>query len=313
MSNLSESIILSTGAKMPRIGLGTWKAEPNKVGQAVKYALTEGNYRQVDCAAIYLNEKEIGQTLFEVFSGQRLKREEAFITSKLWNSQHARLNVVKACKKSLSDLKLEYLDLYLMHWGLAIPDDEDSEPLDGNGWLMTEKIPIRETWEAMEKLIKSGLVRAIGVANFTAPMLLDLLAYAKIKPAVNQIELHPYNQQTELVEYCQYNNIAVTAYSPLGSPGNFPGNERKYSLFEDEQLIKIANDHDKSVAQVLLRWAIQRQTIAIPKSLNEKNITQNIQVFDFELSEEDLNLIGSLDKKHRFVDPARWWKIPYFN
>lgn len=305
--------ILNTGAKMPRLGLGTWNAPQDKVGQAIKYAVLENGYRHIDCAAVYHNEKEIGESLKKVFSAGVVKREEIFVTSKLWNHAHARENVAAACKNSLRDLELEYLDLYLVHWGVAVSKmAKYSELVDSSGFLITEKIPIRETWEAMEELLQSGLVKAIGVANFTAPMLIDLLSYAKITPAMNQIELHPYLQQTALVEFCQYKNIAVTAYSPLGSPGGMNVGDPRPVLLHDKTIAEIALRHHRTPAQVVIRWAIQRNTIPIPKSITPERIRENSNVFDFELSGEEMEKIKMLDRNIRYVDPEEWWKIPYF-
>lgn len=313
-------LILNTGAPMPTIGLGTWKSAPDKVGQAVMCALSECGYRHIDCAAIYRNEKEIGKAFKKVFENKIRKRENIFITSKLWNTEHHTSSVKKACKATLTDLNLEYLDLYLMHWGIAIPSNDASpnnpsgrlaEQLDENGFLITEKISVRETWEAMEELVKAGLVKAIGVANFTAPMIIDLLSYAKIKPAVNQIELHAYLQQPELLEFCKYNNIVVTAYSPLGSPGNYK--EKGFPvLVEDDAIVEIARNRGKSPAQILIRWGIQRKTVVIPKSITPERIRGNFDVFNFELSEAEMETIKGLNKNLRFVNPYTWWKIPYF-
>ncbi len=310
MTQKENYVLLNTGAKMPIIGLGTWKSSPEKVGQAVAYALSDGGYRHVDCAAVYGNEKEIGCSLKSIFLSGKIKREDTFITSKLWNTKHAKGDVVAACKTTLVDLQLEYLDLYLMHWGIARAEEENP---DTQGMLMEKSVSVRETWEAMQELVKKGLVRAIGVANFTGAMVVDLCSYARVKPAMNQIELHPYNQQRRLVEFCQRNNIAVTAYSPLGSPGNIEGKEGEPILVEDRNVLAIAKTHGKSPAQILVRWAIQRGTIVIPKSVTPERIAENINVFDFELSAQEMELIGTLDQKHRFVDPYDWWKIPYFN
>jgi diketogulonate reductase-like aldo/keto reductase len=320
MNKIEKNMKLNTGALMPILGLGTWKSGLNKVKDAVIYAISECGYQHIDCAAIYCNEKEIGEAFKEVFKKNTIKREDIFITSKLWNTDHNKDNVEKACEKTLSDLNLEYLDLYLMHWGVAIPPNEKpldnpqgrlAPQLDENGILITEKVSIRETWEAMEKLVERGLVKAIGIANFTAPMLIDLLSYAKIKPAVNQIEIHAYLQQPELLEFCKYNNIVVTAYSPLGSPGNSKDKGFPF-LLEDNIINEITNTYNKTPAQVLIRWAIQRETVVIPKSVTPERIKENIDIFDFELSDADMKKIKELDKNLRFVDPYLWWKIPYF-
>lgn len=320
MTSFPDYLILPTGGHMPVVGLGTWKSPGDQAGQAVEYALAEAGYCHIDCAAIYRNQEEIGGAFKKIFSGNTRKREDVFITSKLWNTDHAKDRVRKACESTLADLNLEYLDLYLMHWGIAIPPTDApptnpagkwTEQHDANGFLITEKVSIRETWEAMEELVQIGLVKAIGVANFTAPMLIDLLSYANIKPAVNQIELHPYLQQQELVDFCKYQNITVTAYSPLGSPGNYK--ERGFPvLLEDETITKLAQSHNKTPAQILIRWAIQRGTVVIPKSITPEKIKENFNVFNFELTQNDMADIAKLNRNLRFVNPYAWWKIPYF-
>lgn len=270
--------------KIPAIGLGTWKAEKGKVGQAVAYAVKQAGYRHIDCAAIYENEAEIGEAL------GKLHRDELFVTSKLWNTEHHPDRVEKACRRTLADLKLDYLDLYLMHWGIAQP----------------EPIPIQTTWAAMEKLLDKGLVKSIGVANFTTMMLVDLLTYARIKPTVNQIEIHPYNSQVELVEYCQRLGITVTAYSPLGS---WRG---KQVLLSDPVVKEIAQEQQKTPAQVLIKWSLQRGLVVIPKSTTPERIAENIDVFDFELTPGQMTRINGLNKNQRIIDPIEWWGIPYF-
>ncbi len=316
-----QTLTLNTGAKMPTIGLGTWKSPIDQVEKSVEYALAEASYNHIDCASIYRNEKGVGNAFKKVFRSGKRKRSEVFITSKLWNTEHKGSRVGKACEETLSDLKLDYLDLYLMHWGLAIPSNTSdqanqygrfTEQLDKNGFLITEKVSVRETWEAMEELVSLGLVKAIGVANFTAPMLIDLLAYSKIKPAMLQVELHPYLQQQRLLDFCKHNDITVTAYSPLGSPGNYKS-KGKPVLIEDIVIRKIAKDHKKSVAQVLIRWAVQRGTVVIPKSVTPDRIMENIDVFNFELSSNEMQQISGLNKNVRYVDSCEWWKIPYFD
>ncbi len=293
---------------MPLVGLGTWKSASDEAGEAVAHALSECGYRHIDCAPIYGNEKEIGRSLRSVFGGNVVNREEVFITSKLWDTEHARDDVRQACEATLEDLQIEYLDLYLIHWGIAEP--KGGHTYDANGNLIVERVPIRETWEAMEELMDAGLVKAIGVANFTAPLLLDLFSYAEIKPAVNQIEVHPYLQQQRLIDFCQRLGMVVTAYSPLARPGYEEMSER----LVDEKLIRhVADAHAKTPAQVLLRWGIQRNTAVIPKSTHPERMKENIDIFDFALSESEMHEIGGLERGLRLVDPFQWGKIPYFD
>jgi len=305
---MQNSIDLNDGNKIPVIGLGTWKAKPNEVGDAVRFALTEAEYKHIDCALIYGNEQEIGQIFNDVI-GNNIKREELFVTGKLWNTYHHPEDVEKGCRKTLTDLKLDYLDMYLMHWGIAFERGDNLRPFGSDG-VRTENVSVQQTWEAMEALIAKGLVKSIGVCNFSTPMLVDLLTYAKIKPVMNQIELHPYNTQEGLVAYCQKNNIGITAYSPLGRPGTIVDAQR---IIDEEIVQKLAQKYHKTPAQILLHWAVSRGTIVIPKSVNPERIKENKDFFDFKMTEEDIAVIGSLNKNHRFINPVKEWKIPYFS
>jgi diketogulonate reductase-like aldo/keto reductase len=230
-----------------------------------------------------------------------------FITSKLWNAHHHPDNVEAACRQTLKDLKLEYLDLYLMHWGIAFDPKLESVPNIETGMVKTQPVSIQQTWQAMESLVEKGLVKSIGVSNFTTTMILDLLTYAKIKPVMNQIEIHPYNAQPELVEYCHNMDIAVTAYSPLGAAGNI-----KTKPISDKVIASIAKNHNKTPAQVIIRWVLGRGIVVIPKSITPSRIQENFQVFDFELSDQEMEQINNLNRDHRFIDPIDFWGIPYF-
>jgi len=304
------------GPKSLSLGLGTWKSEKGEVEKSLVSAIDIG-YRHIDGASNYLNEAEIGDALSSLFEKGVVKREDLFITSKLNNPYHHKEHVRDHLLKTLKDLKLEYLDLWLMHWPVAfayVPYDQNrrgfADDYDPNTPKIDNTVSVQETWRAMEEVYNEGLVRAIGVANFSGSILHDLLTYAKVKPAVNQVELHPYLQQTELVKYCHDNDIVVEAYSPLGTPGF--KKENAPTVLEDSTLVEIGKKYGKTSAQVSLRWALQRGTIPLPKSVNPERLRQNFSVFDFSLSEEDMKKIKSIDKNYRYLQPFDWYGIPLF-
>jgi len=298
-----KTLTFENGDQLDAIGLGTWKSEPGEVGRAVKAALETG-YRHLDCAAIYGNEPEIGDALKEIFSAGEINRNEVWITSKLWNNAHRHKDVIPALKQTLSDLKLDYLDLYLMHWPVAFQSGLEGFPEKDEDFLSLEEVPLTETWSAMLEAKEQGLIRHAGVSNFSEKKLRNLISGSDSAPEMNQIELHPYLQQDELVDYCMKNNIHITAYSPLGSSDrpDFLKGEDEPSLLENEVITSIAMKHNATPAQILIHWHLVRDIAVIPKSTNPGRIEENFKSADIELDENDLEQIKKLDRHFRYVD-----------
>ncbi len=305
---------LASGDSLPVIGLGMWKVDNALVPQVVQDAVEVG-YRHFDCACDYGNEAETGAGIHAVLERGLCNREDLWITSKLWNTYHAKEHVRPACEKTLQDLRLDYLDLYLVHFPVTlkyVPFEERYPP----GWFFDPEaehpkmehvhVPISETWAAMEQLQNDGLVRNIGICNFNIALIRDLLSYAEIRPAVLQVESHPYLTQEMLLRFCRQENIAYTAFSPLGALSYFSlGMAQEGESVMDEPVVRAAAaHHGKSAAQVLLRWGVQRGTSVVPKTSKKERLTENLAVFDFELTEEEMSAIGQLNRNRRFNDPG---------
>ncbi|BFZ62806.1 hypothetical protein YB2330_003916 [Saitoella coloradoensis] len=298
MAPYTQTFKLNTGASIPAVGLGTWQAsQPGEAASAVKTALQAG-YRHIDGAWIYGNEPEVGQGLKE--SG--VPREEVFVTTKLWCTKHD--DPEKALDESLENLGLEYVDLYLMHWPLPMnPNGNDPKfPRNEDGsrdivgvYEEGKELPFIATWKRMEKLLDTGKVRAIGVSNVSVPWMKALLKDAKVVPAVNQIELHPYLPQHDLVEFCHSNGIICTAYSPLGSTGS--------PLLSDADIKRIAEKHNTGPGNVCIAYQVHRGVSVLPKSVTESRIKSNFE--DVSLDEEDMKTLNGLYKERakRYVKP----------
>ncbi|WP_110928195.1 aldo/keto reductase [Bacillus massiliglaciei] len=268
-NHLQDTTALHNGVNMPRLGLGVFKVEEGpELVNAVKFAIKHG-YRSIDTAAIYGNEEGVGQAIREGIKEAAITREDLFVTSKVWNSDLGYESTLAAYETSLQKLGLDYLDLYLIHW-----------PVEGK---------YKDAWCALETLYKEGKVRAIGVSNFQVHHLEDLMKEAEIKPMINQVEYHPRLTQKEVQAYCKEQGIQMEAWSPL----------MQGELLDHPELQEIAKAYQKSVAQVIIRWDLQNGVVTIPKSTKEHRIVENADVFDFELSAEEMQKIEALNQNHR--------------
>jgi alcohol dehydrogenase (NADP+) len=305
-SKSTKAHTFANGDKLSLIGLGTWKSDPGEVYAAVREAIRIG-YRHIDCASLYGNEAEVGNAIRDAIREGEVTRKELWVTSKLWCNAHGRANVGPALEKTLSDLGLEYLDLYMVHWPVAL---KPSAVLPGSAadFLLPSEAPIPETWAGMEAAVNAGLVRHLGVSNFSAKKIRELLPSCKIKPEVNQVELHPFLQQNELVEYCASVGIHVTAYAPLGS-GDRPAFVKAADapvLLENPVIRAIAQAHDRTAAQVLIAWHVQRGVSAVPKSVTPARLRENLAAGELELTSAEMERIAALDQHYRLIAGAFW-------
>jgi len=304
----------NTLTQPPSVGLGLWKIANDQAAQAVEAAIDIG-YRHIDSASDYGNEVFSGEGIASSISKKAIRRDELWVTSKLWNTSHRVEHVRAACEKSMQDLNVDYLDLYLIHFPIALKfvDPETRYPA---GWFFDpdatapkmeiDSVPIRETWEAMQDLVTAGLVRQIGVSNFNSSLVRDILSYATIRPSVLQVESHPYLVQAKLLRYCQQENIHVTAFSPLGAPSyvSIGMATEADSVLTEPSVIAIAEEVACTPAQAVLAWGIQRGTSVIPKTTRPARLEENLKSRNFSLSIQQMQKIQALDQNRRFNDPG---------
>ncbi len=308
------TISLASGRQLPAVGMGFWKVGRDVATEVTQQAIASG-YRHLDSACDYGNEAEVGQGIAAALQSEAVTREQLWVTSKLWNTYHRPEHVRAACERSLRDLQLDFLDLYLIHFPIALkfvpfedryPPEWFYDPNAASPRLEPDAVPIHETWQAMEELVMAGLVKEIGVCNFGVSLLRDLLASAKIAPAVLQVELHPYLTQEKLLRFCRESGIAVTGFSPLGAQSYFALNmaEQDESVLESEPVRRIAAAHARTPAQIVLRWAVQRGTAVVPKTSRVERMRENLAIDDFTLTDDEMTAISALNRNRRFNDPG---------
>ena len=301
-----RTAVFANGDTMPLLGLGTWKSAPGEVGAAVREAIHLG-YRHIDCASVYANEPEVGTAIRGAIEAGEVKREELWITSKLWCNAHGRGNVEPALRRTLAELGLEWLDLYLIHWPVPIRPGV-AFPASGEDLMPPEQLPLADTWVGMETVLEAGLTRHIGVSNFSSRKLHDLITHCRHRPEVNQVERHPLLQQAALVADCTAAGVHVTAYSPLGSadrPAALKGADEPV-LLENPVIGVIAAEHGCSPAQVLIAWQLHSGISTIPKSVSPARLRENLAAADLALTPGDLERIAELDQHLRLVDGSFW-------
>jgi D-xylose reductase len=316
-----NQVINVTGKSMPTVGLGLWKIDPGAVADAVYQAIKVG-YRHLDSAADYGNEKEVGEGIALAITDGLCSRDELWVTSKLWNTYHRREHVEAACRKSLEDLGLDYFDLYLVHFPIALsyvdfndryPPEWIFDPEAENPGMRLDSVPLSETWGAMEKLVEVGLCRQIGICNYSTSLVHDLMSYARIKPAMLQVESHPYHTQEALLRTAQQYGIAVTAFSPLGALSYVSLDMATVndSVLTEPVVMAAAQRIGATAAQVVLRWGIQRGTAVIPKTSNPQRLVENLHLSELSLNEDEMTAISTLNQNRRFNDPGHFCEAAF--
>lgn len=293
---------LNDGHQIPLLGLGTWNAQGKELKDAVKMAIQFG-YRHIDTAANYKNEHLVGEAIREAIDDGLVSREDLFVTTKLWNNSHRRTSVARALRKSLDELQLNYVDMYLIHYPIGYQEGDELSPMDSQGQVITSDVDYLETWQGMEDVKRLGWTRSIGVSNFNSQQLARLLINCKLVPVMNQVECHPYLNQSKLLAFCRSHGIQLTAYSPLGSPGRLNQDEPEVPrLIQDPLVQKLAKKYARPAAHILIRYQLQRQIVVIPKAIQVAHLKSNLEsLSSFELSSDDLQALEKLNRPHRYM------------
>lgn len=311
------SYTLRNGVEIPKFGLGTWLSEPGQVKLAVEKAIDAG-YRHIDCAYCYGNETEVGAAIANKIKEGVVTRSDLFITTKIWNTYHAPGDCIKGLETSLKDLGLEYVDLLLVHWPLPfrLHEDRNKFPNNAAGTAIdfNDDVHYSDCFKQMVEIKNTtDKVRAIGVSNFNVFQLKETIKRTEYVPDVLQIEMHPYNTCNDTRAFCAENNIRITAYSPLGSPSRPDALKTgQKAIMEEEKVLNLAKKYNKSAAQICIKWSISMGFVCIPKSVTPARIESNSQIFDFELTQEEVDDLASLNIDQHYLEPARFKGSRFF-